>query len=93
MQYVLIIHAVKEYSAWKKVFDEAAPIRAAAGEQSYQLLRYDADVNRVVHLSRWQSIARAREFFESPAVVEIRRKAGVEAPEFIYLQELESGTL
>jgi quinol monooxygenase YgiN len=93
MQYVLIIHAVKDYSAWKKVFDEAAAIRAAAGERSYQLLRYSADANKVVHFSKWESIAGARAFFESPAVAEIRQKAGVEAPEFIYLQELESGVL
>jgi quinol monooxygenase YgiN len=93
MQYVLIIHAVKDYPAWKKVFDEAAAIRAAAGERSYQLLRYAADANKVVHFSKWESIARARAFFESPAVAEIRQKAGVEAPEFIYLQELESGVL
>jgi len=85
MQYVLIIHAVKDYSAWKKVFDEAASIRAAAGELSYQLLRYEADANKVVHFSKWVSMALAKAFFESPAVVEIRRTAGVEAPEFIYL--------
>ena len=93
MDHVLIIHAVKDYSAWKVAFDEAASIRAAAGEQSYQVLRDVADANKVVHFSKWESIAQAKAFFESPAVAEIRRKAGVEAPEFIYLQELESGVL
>lgn len=93
MQYVLIIHAIKDYSAWKKVFDDAASIRKAAGEQSYQLLRYEADSNKIVHFSKWQSLAQARAFFESPTVVEIRHKAGVEAPEFIYLQKLEDGVL
>lgn len=93
MQYVLIIHAVKDYSAWKKFFDEAASIRRAAGEVSYQLLRYEGDSNKIVHFSKWQSIAHAKAFFESPAVVEIRQKAGVEAPEFIYLHALEDGVL
>lgn len=32
MDYVLIIHAVKDYSAWKKIFDDAATIRKEAGE-------------------------------------------------------------
>jgi quinol monooxygenase YgiN len=93
MDYVLIIHAVKDYPAWKTFFDAAAPIRKAAGEQSYQVLRYAADHSRIVHFSRWRSLAQAREFFESPTVAEIRRQAGVEAPEFIYLQKLEEGVL
>jgi hypothetical protein len=31
MQYVLIIHEVADYPAWKKVFDDAADIRREAG--------------------------------------------------------------
>ncbi len=93
MDYVLIIHNVKDYTAWKKVFDGAAPIRKAAGEQRYQVLRDENDPNRVVHFSRWTSITDAKAFFESPRLVEIRRIAGVEAPEFNYLHGLEHGTL
>jgi len=93
MQHVLIIHEVEAYPAWKAVFDQAAGIRKHAGEISYQLLRYDGDANRVVHFSAWSSLDAARHFFESPELVEIRKKAGVKAPEFIYLQELERGVL
>lgn len=93
MPYVLIIHEVESYPAWKAVFDEAAGIRKAAGEIRYQLLRYDADQNNIVHFSEWSSLDSARRFFESPELVEIRRKAGVKAPEFIYLNELERGVL
>ncbi|MEO7036198.1 MAG: antibiotic biosynthesis monooxygenase [Polyangiaceae bacterium] len=93
MHYVLIIHEVESYPAWKAVFDGAAEIRKEAGEVSYQLLRYDADVNHVVHFSKWSSLAAARTFFESPRLVEIRKQAGVKAPEFIYLEDLEQGVL
>ncbi len=93
MQYVLIIHEVEDYPAWKKVFDNAAGIRREAGERSYQVLKYENDANRIVHFSAWTSIAAARAFFESPRLVEIRRQAGVKAPEFIYLDLLEAGTL
>lgn len=93
MDYVLIIHAVKDYPAWKQVFDGAAAMRKEAGEQSYFVLRTDDDANRIVHFSRWSSIANARAFFESPRLVQIRREAGVEAPDFHYLQCLEQGTL
>ncbi|MEK6788190.1 MAG: antibiotic biosynthesis monooxygenase [Pseudomonadota bacterium] len=93
MQHVLIIHEVADYGAWKLVFDRAAGIRHAAGERSYQVLRYEHDANRIVHFSAWTSIADARAFFESPELVRIRLEAGVKAPEFIYLDLLESGTL
>ncbi len=93
MPHVLIIHEVESYPAWKAVFDGAAPIRKEAGELSYQLLRYDSDANHVVHFSEWSSLVAARAFFESARLVEIRRAAGVKAPEFIYLERLEQGVL
>ena len=93
MQYVLIIHEVEAYAIWKTVFDQAADMRKRAGEISYQLLRYDTDANNIVHFSEWSSLENARRFFESPQLVEIRRKAGVKAPHFIYLQEVERATL
>jgi len=93
MPYVLIIHEVDSYPAWKAIFDGAAQIRKDAGELSYQLLRYESDANRVVHFSEWSSLKAARAFFESPRLVEIRKQAGVKAPEFSYLEELERAVL
>jgi quinol monooxygenase YgiN len=93
MYHVLIIHEVESYPAWKAVFDQAAEIRRQAGEISYQLLSYDNDANNIVHFSEWTSLENARRFFESPALVEIRRNAGVKASDFIYLQEIERGVL
>lgn len=93
MQFVLIIHEVESYPAWKVVFDRAAGIRKAAGEISYQLLRYDNEQNTIIHFSHWNSLTNARSFFESPALQAIRREAGVMAPNFIYLNEIEHKTL
>jgi len=93
MHYVLIIHAVKDYSAWKQVFDGAAAMRKQAGEESYYILRDERDANKIVHFSKWNSLGNARSFFESEELIEIRRQAGVEAPQFVYLDSLEQGTL
>jgi len=93
MYYVLIIHEVEDYAAWKIIFDQAAGIRKAAGERSYQVLNYENEPNKVVHFSVWTSLAAAKAFFESPALVKIRQEAGVKAPDFIYLDQLEAGTL
>ena len=93
MPHVLIIHEVADYAAWKQVFDAAAGIRRDAGERSYQVLNFQGDPNRIVHFSVWTSIDDAKRFFESPELVRIRADAGVKAPEFHYLEQLEAGTL
>ncbi len=93
MQHVLIIHEVVDYPAWKQIFDDAAGIRRDAGERSYQVLKYQNDPNKIVHFSEWTSIDDAKRFFESPRLIQIRSEAGVQSPSFIYLEQLESGTL
>jgi quinol monooxygenase YgiN len=93
IKYVLIIHEVEDYLAWKKVFDNASTIRKKAGEISYQVLKYDQEPNKIVHFSIWTSIEAAKNFFESPQLVQLRKEAGVKSPDFIYLDELESGIL
>ena len=93
MDYVLIIHEVADYLAWKKVFDNASKIRKEAGEISFQVLKYEKESNKIVHFSKWTTIEDAKIFFESPKLVQIRKEAGVKSPEFIYLNELDSGTL
>ncbi len=91
--HVLIIHAVRDYVGWQQVFDAAATLRQQAGERAYSVLRDVHDAKRIVHFSQWESLAQARTFFESPRLVALRQQAGVEAPEFIYLQQLEAGVL
>lgn len=93
MPHLLIIHEVADYASWKRVFDGAAGLRRDAGERSYQVLKYQHDPNRIVHFSAWTSLAAARSFFESPQLVRIRAEAGVRSPDFIYLEQLEAGTL
>jgi quinol monooxygenase YgiN len=93
MNYVLIIHEVEDYLLWKSVFENASKIRKEAGEISFQLLKYKQNANKIVHFSKWNSLENAKIFFESPKLVQIRKEAGVKAPKFIYLEQLEIGIL
>jgi quinol monooxygenase YgiN len=93
MNYVLIIHEVADYQKWKIIFDNAAGIRKEAGEISYQLMQFEREPNRIIHLSVWTSLSKAKQFFESPLLVKIREEAGVKQPEFMYLKKLEHGIL
>lgn len=93
MAWVLIVHEVAGYEAWKRVFDDAAQLRREAGERSFQVLRDEARPDHVVHFSKWTSTTDARAFFESPELERIRADAGVRAPEFLYLTEADRGVL
>lgn len=93
MKYVLIIHEVEDYKNWKKIFDNASEIRKEAGEISYQVLKYENEQNKIVHFSVWSSLEKAKQFFESPKLIEIRKEAGVKSPDFIYLEQIENGIL
>jgi quinol monooxygenase YgiN len=93
MKNVLIIHEVENYDNWKKIFDNASQIRKEAGELAYQVLKFEKNPNKIVHFSSWTSLENAKNFFESPKLIEIRKKAGVKSPEFIYLESLEKGIL
>lgn len=93
MSWVLIVHEVADYAAWKRVFDEAAGLRRDAGERTFQVLRDESQPGRVVHFSSWTSSADARAFFESPELERIREQAGVRSPEFTYLDEADRGVL
>lgn len=90
---MLIIHEVVDYPAWKEIFHAAAGIRKTAGERAYQVLCYEQDAKKIVHFSAWSSHANAKRFFQSPELEKIRQEAGVKSPEFIYLNQLESGVL
>lgn len=93
LKHVLIIHEVEDYTAWKKIFDNASNIRKEAGEISYQVLKYENEPNKIVHFSVWSSIEKAKDFFQSPKLIKIRADAGVKSPDFIYLEQLETGIL
>jgi quinol monooxygenase YgiN len=56
-------------------------------------IEYYNEPNKIVHFSQWTSIEDAQRFFQSPQLVKIRAAAGVQSPEFIYLDQLEAGTL
>lgn len=93
VDYVLIIHDVEDYGRWKEVFNAASSIRRDAGEIDYKLLHEQSDERKIVHFSRWHSLKKARLFFESGKLADIRRLAGVKAPQFLYLQRIEQGAL
>jgi heme-degrading monooxygenase HmoA len=84
MATMLIQHQVKDYAAWRKVFDSANDLRVSSGELASQIYRDATNPNRVTVLNTWDTLAKAQKFAHSPELKAAMEKAGVEGPPSIF---------
>lgn len=92
MVHVFIRHKVKDYGAWRKVFDEFAAKRRAGGEMTFKITCVPAEPNHLCLFFEWQSVAKAKEFLGSAELAREMERAGVtEKPEVYIAEELASG--
>jgi len=88
MTSILVQHRVKDFAAWKKVFDDSAALRASSGEISAQIFRDASDPNSLTVINKWNSLENARKFAHSPELKAAMEKAGVEGlPNIYFLNE------
>lgn len=88
MAYVMIRHKVRDYEAWKAVFDEHGVARKEAGSGGGYLLRNLDDPNELVIFLRWDDLEKARAFVGSQDLKEAMARAGVADHPGIYFLEL-----
>jgi quinol monooxygenase YgiN len=88
MASMLIQHTVKDYAAWRKMFDSAAEMRKSNGELSAQVYRDASDPNKITVMNKWDSLANAQKFTGSPELRAAMEQAGVVgAPTVYFLDE------
>jgi hypothetical protein len=92
MAHMFIKHKVKDYPAWKKVFDGFIEKRKAGGEKSYQILHPDSEANNLLAIFEWDNLDNARKFAGSAELKETMGNAGViDQPEVYFLEEYAAG--
>lgn len=84
MASMLVQHKVKDFAAWKNVYDSVADLRASNGELSDQIYRDASDPNRLTVIFKWDSLANAQKYAQSPELKAAMEKAGVEGPPNIF---------
>ena len=77
MATMLIQHQVKDYAVWKKAFDSHVSLRTSNGELSNQIFRDASDPNKVTVINKWNSLANAQKFAQSPELKAAMETAGV----------------
>ena len=73
-------HPVRDFDAWKAIFDQFEPIRKEAGERSAVVLRHADDPNMVTIINTWDSIEAPQAFLNREELKAGMAVAGVTAP-------------
>ena len=75
---LVVHHRVRDYDAWKPVFDEHEAVRVSHGEAEHRIYRMLADANSVAIHNDFPSVEAARGFLADPSLPEAMARGGVE---------------
>ena len=81
---MLVKAKVKDFQAWKKVYDEAAGLRASFGGGADQVYQVTNDPNTYFAIIDWDSQENAQKYAQSPELKEAMEKAGVVGSPAVY---------
>ena len=81
-----ISHSVKDYDAWKKVYDESNPVKLG-GALFARLNRRIDDPNTVAAVCGFESVEKAEAFVNDPRLKAEMERAGVNSPPRIEMYE------
>lgn len=74
---VIVTHQVKDFTAWKKIYDADKPNRDKQGIEERFLVRDAKDPNLVTAVFEAPSVANAQAFVGNPALKQAMQAAGV----------------
>ena len=90
MQHVLVRLKVEDYAKWRPVFDEVAGLRKTFGSKGGRLFQKSDNPNEVAILFEWESLEKARQYFQSGELRQAMQRAGVSGPPDVqFLNEIE----
>jgi len=88
---IMVQHTVRDYDAWKRVFDEHEAVRTKHGATGHQLYRGADDPNAVTIVNHFPSREQAEAFATDPSLREAMERGGVVGePRITWAEESES---
>jgi len=88
---LIVQHTVRDYDAWKPVFDEHAEVRTRHGATGHELYRGLDDPNDITIVNHFPSRAQAEAFAADPSLREAMARGGViSEPRITWADETES---
>jgi heme-degrading monooxygenase HmoA len=88
---LIVQHQVRDYDAWKLVFDGNQALRTRHGATGHELYRSLGDPNELTLVTHFPSREQAEAFASDPALKEAMDLAGVIGkPRFTWAEETEA---
>jgi hypothetical protein len=78
MALAIILHRVRDYQAWRAVYDSAADLQKAGGVTAESVYRTPGDPNTVLVLHHFATVAAAEAFLANPDLKAAMGRGGVE---------------
>ena len=88
---IIVQHTVRDYDAWKSVFDEHGDVRRRYGATGHELYRGLEDPNEITIVNHFPSREQAEAFAADPSLKEAMERGGVVGePRITWAQETEA---
>jgi hypothetical protein len=81
----IVRHRVRDYDAWRAVYDSFADVQKAGGVRAEAVFQAVDDPNDVTVTHDFDDAATAQAFFESPELRDAMMRAGVEGEPELWL--------
>jgi len=78
MAMLVVHHRVRDYRAWRKVYDEVGPLQKGAGVTAESVYQAKDDPNTVLVMHSFATMAAAEAFAANPALQDAMQKGGVD---------------
>jgi hypothetical protein len=76
----IVQHPVRDYAAWRTVYEEVQPLRDKHGVSAADVLHDPANPNQVTVLHWFPSVDQAQAFVSDPGLKDAMASAGVTSP-------------
>jgi len=88
MAMLVVLHRVRDYKAWRKVYDDVGPMQKAGGVIYKGVYQAKGDPNNVLVQHSFATMAEAEKFMTSAELRAAMEKAGVEGmPRIEFFEE------
>jgi quinol monooxygenase YgiN len=88
---VIVRHRVRDYDAWKPVFDEHGEVRRRHGALGHQIYRVSSDPQELIIVNLFKDAAGAQAFSADPSLRDAMERGGVvSAPEVTFCEQAEA---
>jgi len=82
----IVLHRVKDYGAWRQVYDSFADVQKQGGVRAEEVLQSVEDPNDVLVTHDFDDAATAHQFFSSSELRDAMMRAGVDGePQLIWV--------